>query len=387
MVALGVLLHAIGGFAAGSFYIPFKKVRNWAWESYWLAGGVFSWIIAPWVVALLVVPGLFSVLKETPSSTVFWTYFFGVLWGIGGLTFGLSMRYLGMSLGYAIALGFCAAFGTIVPPIFKGEFTELLATTSGLITLAGILVCLVGIAVCGWAGVSKEKELSEEKKKETIKEFNFAKGVLVAIFAGVMSACMAFAIEVGEPIAALAGQSGTASLWVNSPVYVFIFAGGFTTNFIWCVCLNLKNRTARDYVDARRTPLLSNYLFSALAGITWYFQFMFFGMGKTRMGAYDFSSWTIHMAFIIVFSNLWGLFFREWKGTSRRTHRLIVAGLLVLVLSTVVVGIGNYLASQEEPETPVESEVLTVIPMEIREGQTYATPRDADIQTTRSESP
>jgi len=385
MVALGVLLHAIGGFAAGSFYIPFKKVRHWAWESYWLAGGVFSWILAPWVVALLVVPRLFSVLSEAPPSTVFWTYFFGVLWGIGGLTFGLSMRYLGMSLGYAIALGFCAAFGTIVPPIFKREFADLLATTSGLITLAGILVCLVGIGICGWAGVSKERELSEEKKKETIKEFNFAKGLLVAIFAGVMSACMAFAIEAGEPIAALAGQSGTASLWVNSPVYVFIFAGGFTANFIWCVYLNLKNRTAGDYVDARKTPLLSNYLFSALAGITWYLQFMFFGMGKTRMGAYGFSSWTIHMAFIIVFSNLWGLFFREWKGTSRRTHSLVVAGLIVLVLSTVVVGVGNYLASREEQDRPVEPEVLTAIPMEIRERQTYATPRDADIQTTRSE--
>ena len=368
MVALGVLLHAIGGFAAGSFYIPFKKVRDWAWESYWLVGGVFSWVIAPWVVALLVVPGLLSVLGEAPPSTIFWTFFFGVLWGVGGLTFGLSMRYLGMSLGYAIALGFCAAFGTIVPPIFKGEFVGLLATTSGLITLAGIVVCLVGIGICGWAGVSKERELSEEKKKETIKEFNFTKGVLVAMFAGVMSACMAFAIEAGEPIASLAGQRGTPSLWVNSPVYVFIFTGGFTTNFIWCVYLNRKNRTAGDYVDARRTPLLTNYLFSALAGVTWYFQFMFFGMGKTRMGAYDFSSWTIHMAFIIVFSNLWGLFFREWKGTSRRTHRLIVSGLMVLVLSTVVVGVGNYLASREQQEMPVESDVLTAMPLEIREG-------------------
>jgi L-rhamnose-H+ transport protein len=365
MVALGVLLHAIGGFAAGSFYIPFKKVRDWAWESYWLVGGVFSWIIAPWVVALLVVPGLLSILSEAPPSTIFWTYFFGVLWGIGGLTFGLSMRYLGMSLGYAIALGFCAAFGTIVPPIFKREFVDLLATTSGLITLAGILVCLMGIAICGWAGVSKERELSEEMKKETIKEFNFTKGVLVAMFAGVMSACMAFAIEAGEPIAVRAGQGGTASLWVNSPVYVFIFAGGFTTNFIWCVYLNRKNRTAGDYVNARQTPLLRNYLFSALAGITWYLQFMFFGMGKTRMGAYDFSSWTIHMAFIIVFSNLWGLFFREWKGTSRRTHSLIITGLMVLVLSTVVVGAGNYLASREGQEMPVESDVLTAMPMEI----------------------
>jgi L-rhamnose-H+ transport protein len=346
MVALGVFLHALGGFAAGSFYIPFKKVRNWAWESYWLAGGVFSWIIAPWAVALLVVPGLFSVLRQASASSVFWTYFFGVMWGIGGLTFGLSMRYLGMSLGYAIALGFCAAFGTIIPPIFEGKFGDLLTNISGLTTLAGVLVCLIGIAICGWAGVSKEKELSDEKKKESIKEFNFAKGLWVAIFAGVMSACMAYVIAAGKPVAVLARQHGTASLWVNTPVFIFILAGGFTTNFLWCVLLNIKNRTATDYVDGGKAPLPSNYFFSALAGITWYLQFMFYGMGKTRMGEYDFSSWTIHMAFIIVFSNIWGLLFHEWKGSSRRTHQIIRLGIAVLIASTVVVGLGSYLKSQ-----------------------------------------
>ena len=348
MVGLGVLLHAVGGFAAGSFYIPFKKVRNWAWESYWLAGGVFSWIIAPWFVALLVVPGLFSVIAEAPASRIFWTYFFGILWGIGGLTFGLSMRYLGMSLGYAIALGFCAAFGTIIPPIFRGEFGELLSHTSGLVTLGGIFICLIGIAVCGWAGVSKERELPDEKKKETIKEFNFAKGLWVAIFAGVMSACMAFAIAAGEPIADLAFGAESTSLWKNSPIFIFILAGGFTTNFLWCVYLNVKNRSAKDYLKTDNTPLLSNYLFSAMAGITWYLQFMFYGMGKTRMGEYDFSSWTVHMAFIIIFSNIWALIFREWKGSSRRTLRIICLGILVLVASICVVGWGNYLKKAEK---------------------------------------
>ena len=347
IVVLGVFLHAVGGFAAGSFYIPFKKVRNWAWESYWLTSGVFSWIIAPWFVALLVVPGLFSALAEAPAASIFWTYLFGVLWGIGGLTFGLSMRYLGMSLGYAIALGFCAAFGTIIPPIFKGEFGELLAQTSGQVTLAGIFICLIGIAICGWAGVSKEKEMPYEKKKEAIKEFNFAKGVWVAIFAGIMSACMVFGIEAGKPIADLAFGKDSTSLWKNSPIFIVVFAGGFTTNFLWCVYLNIKNRTARDYVNADKAPLVNNYVFSALAGITWYLQFMFFGMGKTRMGEYDFSSWTIHMAFIIVFSNIWAMIFREWKGSSRRTHRIICLGILVLVASICVVGWGNYLKKAE----------------------------------------
>ncbi|MHC4204755.1 MAG: L-rhamnose/proton symporter RhaT [Planctomycetota bacterium] len=345
MVALGIFLHALGGFAAGSFYIPFKKVRDWAWESYWLVGGFFSWIIIPFLVALLTVPGLFSILGEAPVRSVLLCYLFGLLWGIGGLTFGLSMRYLGMSLGYAIALGFCAAFGTIIPPIFDEQIGTLLNFASGQTTLAGVVVCLVGIGICGWAGVCKEKEMPEEKKKETIKEFNFVKGLWVAVFAGVMSACMAFGIKAGKPIAQLAVDRGVHSLWQNSAVFIYILAGGFTTNFIWCVFLNLKNRTGRNYLDSGNKSLLGNYIFSAMAGTTWYFQFMFYGMGTTKMGKYDFSSWTIHMAFIIVFSNIWGLIFHEWKGSSRRTHQIVFAGILVLILSTIVVGYGNYLAA------------------------------------------
>lgn len=340
---LGVLLHALGGIAAASFYIPFKKVRVWAWETYWLVGGFFSWVLTPWIVSLLVCPNIVSVLHGAPVRAMFWSYLFGLLWGVGGLTFGLSMRYLGMSLGYALALGFCAAFGTIIPPIFGGKFIGLATTISGQTVLLGVMTCLAGIAVCGRAGVRKEGELSADDKKATISEFNFRKGVWVAIFAGVMSACMAFGIAAGKPIAALAVERGTPDIWRNTPVYIIIFAGGFTTNFVWCVYLNIKNRTGRDYISGPGGLVLLNYVLSALAGITWYMQFMFYGMGTTKMGKYDFSSWTIHMAFIIVFSNVWGLVFHEWKGSSKLTHRLVFAGMAVLVLSTVVVGFGNYL--------------------------------------------
>ncbi|MEJ2701380.1 MAG: L-rhamnose/proton symporter RhaT [Sedimentisphaerales bacterium] len=346
MVALGVLLHAIGGFAAGSFYIPFKKVRQWAWESYWLVGGVFSWIIAPWLVAALTVEDTLSLLGRAPVGSVIWSYIFGVLWGIGGLTFGLSMRYLGMSLGYAIALGFCAAFGTIIPPIFSGTFVDLVTHVSGWVILGGVMVCLAGIAVCGWAGMSKEHELSAEQKRASIKEFDFLKGLFVAVFAGVMSSCMAYGIASGKPVADLAVEQGVHPLWQNSPVLVVVLAGGFTTNFIWCVILNIKNRSAKDYVHARDGALLGNYFFSALAGITWYLQFMFYGMGTTKMGRYNFSSWTLHMAFIIVFSNVWALLLREWKGSSRRTLTIVVCGILIVVLSTVLIGAGNYIASR-----------------------------------------
>ena len=342
---LGVFLHALGGLAAGSFYIPYTRVRNWAWESYWLVGGVFSWILAPWIVAYLTCPDVFAILREAPRSSLFWCYIFGLIWGVGGLTFGLSMRYLGMSLGYALALGFCAAFGTIIPPLFNGVFPALISSASGLVTLGGVAVCLGGIALCGQAGIWKEHELSAEEKRATIREFSFAKGVWVAIFAGVMSACMAFAIAAGKPIAALAVSHGSQKLWQNTPVFIIILAGGFTTNFIWCALLNFRNRTAGDYVNRASAPLLANYVLSALAGVTWYLQFMFYGMGTTQMGRYDFSSWTIHMAFIIVFSNLWALLFHEWRGTSPKTHRLVFAGIVVLIASTVVVGIGNYLAA------------------------------------------
>ncbi len=373
---LGVLLHALGGFAAGSFYIPYKQVRGWAWETYWLVGGFFSWIITPWVVGALTCPDLLRVLTSASGRTVLWTYLFGVLWGIGGLTFGLSMRYLGLSLGMALSLGFCAVFGTLVPPVFEGRIAGLVGTTSGRVVVLGILVCLTGIAMCGGAGMRKERELTDAEKKASIAEFNFVKGAWVAAFAGVMSSCMAFAFAAGKPIAEAAIRSGARPLFQNFPVMIVALLGGFTTNSIWCVALSLRNRTGRDYLRVKMAgtdvpaamadasggspnmpdpppgsaspavpSLLSNYLFSALAGITWYFQFFFYGMGTTKMGKYDFSSWTIHMAFIITFSSLWGIYFHEWKGTGRPTRRLVVAGILVLILSTVVVGAGNYLAT------------------------------------------
>jgi L-rhamnose-H+ transport protein len=345
---LGVFLHGVGGLAAGSFYVPFRRVKQWAWESYWLVGGVFSWIIAPWVVALLACPDLIAVLRASPAENIFWTYAFGILWGIGGLTFGLSMRYLGLSLGYALSLGFCATFGTIIPAWYDGKILDLVRKTSGEITLGGIVVCLAGIAVCGLAGRRKEREMSAEEKQAAIREFNFVKGVWVAVFAGIMSACMALGFRAGKPIADIAATSGMPDICKNWPLLVVVLAGGFTTNFIWCVILNLKNKSHGDYVSGPAGRLALNYLFSALAGVVWYGQFFFYGMGTTKMGRYDFTSWSIHMAFIIVFSNLWGIYLKEWKGTGRLTHAVVWAGIVILVLSTIVIGYGNYVAALEK---------------------------------------
>jgi L-rhamnose-H+ transport protein len=355
---LGVCFHWLGGLASGSFYVPYRKVRNWAWETYWLVGGFFSWIIAPWVLALALTNDLVGVLSHTPTRTLFFAWLFGTLWGIGGLTFGLTMRYLGMSLGMGVALGFCAAFGTLVPPIFKGQLAAIAASTPGKVTLTGVAVCLTGIAIAALAGLSKEREMSDDKKKAAIKEFNFRKGMLVAVFSGIMSSCFAFGLDAGAPISALSAAAGTGTIWTGLPKLVVVLLGGFTTNLIWCIILNLRNRTAYQYVsrtlraDVRgddpspgdlQIPVASNLFFCAVAGTTWYLQFFFYTMGETQMGRYAFSSWTLHMASIIIFSTMWGWILHEWTGASRRTHLLIATGISILILSTLTVGLGNYL--------------------------------------------
>jgi len=380
---LGVFFHWLGGLASGSFYVPFRRVKSWAWETYWLVGGFFSWIIVPWILALAMTSDLAGVLHEAPGRSLFWTYSFGVLWGLGGLTFGLTMRYLGMSLGMAVALGYTAAFGTLIPPIFRGVFaTEVLGTRSGLTILIGVAVCLLGIVLAGAAGVSKEKEMSEAQKRAAIQEFDLKKGLLLATFSGAMSACFAYGLAAGDPIKALTVQHGTPALWQGLPVLVVLLLGGFTTNFIWCAILNHRNRTSYQYFSSEmrgdlpvrahepiienvtdapaeemavsadptdgtlpRAPMLANYFFSALAGTTWYFQFFFYTMGDTQMGRFKSSSWTLHMASIIIFSTLWGIALKEWNGTGFRTKSLVTCSLIVLVGSTVIVGYGNYLGA------------------------------------------
>ncbi len=343
--ALGVLLHAIGGLAAASFYIPYRRVQAWSWETYWLVGGVFSWIVAPWAFSLAILPQTTEILRDASRGTLSWTFFFGVLWGVGGLTFGLTMRYLGIALGYAIALGLCAAFGTLMPPLFNGQLGEILARGSGQVVVLGVFVCLAGIAVSGRAGMRKEGEVSEADKKAVVAEFSLGRGMAVAVACGVMSASMAYGIAAGKPIAGAALARGAPSLWQNLPVLIVILTGGFLTNCVWCLFLSLKNRSGADYLRGE-APLLANYLLCALAGLTWYLQFFFYGMGTTRMGRYDFSSWTLHMASIIIFSTLWGIALHEWKGTTLGTRQLVATGLALLVASTVIVGYGNYLAAQ-----------------------------------------
>lgn len=354
-VIFGIIYHFIGGFASGSFYIPYKKVRGWAWESFWIVGGIFSWLIVPPLAAWLTIPHFADIISATHGNILFLTYFFGLLWGIGGLTYGLGVRYLGVSLGSTIILGLCAVFGALIPSVYynffpqdgKDTFAMLLHSQWGQMVLLGIVICVIGIIICGKAGTMKEKELAAGKADvEDNKEYRFGLGLFVAIVSGVLSACFNFGIEAGKSMADTANEVWKAAhpgqgnfLFQNNVTYIVILWGGLTTNLVWCMILNARNKTFGDYTD-KRQPLLKNYLFCALAGTTWFLQFFFYGMGESKMGN-GASSWILHMAFIILVANVWGLFLKEWKGVSRKAVVTVIAGIATIILSVLVVGYGN----------------------------------------------
>lgn len=348
-VLLGLIYHTVGGVFSGSFYMPYNRVRGWAWESYWIVGGLFSWLIIPPLAALLTVPDFGAIIGATALSIKSITFLMGLLWGIGGLTYGLGVRYLGMSLGSSVVLGFCSAFGALVPPIYYGlnptpgktTFGQMLDSSGGQLVLLGVGVCLVGIALLGRAGMLKEADLSEAEQQASVKEFSLVKGLVIAIFSGILSSFFNFGIEAGKPMAEAAVQLGNNPLFQNNVTYVVLLWGGLTTNLIWCLYLNARNHTFGDYTNTK-TPIGRNVLLSGLAGTMWFLQFFFYGMGESKLGN-GASSWIVHMATIILTANLWGLYLREWSGVSARTARTFAAGISLILISIVLVGIGNYL--------------------------------------------
>ena len=328
-IVIGLLIIAVGAFCQSSSYVPIDKIKDWSWESYWLVQGIFAWLVFPLLGACLAVPeghSLMELFAADPKASLL-TMFFGVLWGIGGLTFGLSMRYLGVALGQSIALGTCAGLGTILTPVFTGNVSDLT-----LPVIVGVMVTLAGIGVIGLAGHMKSQSLSDEEKKEAVKDFNFTKGIIVALLAGFMSACFSIGLGFGE---GLNFGEQTDPMFRTLPATLLVTIGGFITNAAYCFFQNQKNSTWADY--KKSSLYANNVLFCALAGLLWYSQFFGLSLGKgflTESATLLTFSWCILMALNVTFSNVWGIILKEWKGCSSKTITVLLAGILILIISS-----------------------------------------------------
>jgi len=334
-IIIGLIIIALGAFCQSSCYVPINKIKSWSWESYWIVQGVFAWLVLPLLGALLAVPeghSLWLLFTKSPESTLL-TIFFGVLWGIGGLTFGLSMRYLGVALGQSIALGTCAGLGTILGPValnwlYPGQ--DMLSSLT-LAVIIGVIVTLIGIAVIGMAGSMKSASLSDEEKRAAVKDFNFGKGIIVALVCGLMSACFAIGLAVGGEIR----YDGANPMFESLPATFLVTLGGFITNAVYCFAQNSKNKTWGDY--KKGSVWLNNLIFCIIAGALWYSQFFGLSLGKgflTDSAALLAFAWCILMALNVVFSNLWGIILKEWAGCSKKTLATLAIGIVILIVST-----------------------------------------------------
>ena len=352
-VIIGLSMLILGGLSAGSSYVPLKGVKGWAWESLWAVQGIVAWLLLPLLLALLATPHLFAVLKETPGTTLAETYAFGFLWGLGGLAWGMAVRYIGIALGFSIATGFLSSLGTMVPIMAEGKLAATLATPSGRITIASIALSLIGITICGRAGWLRDKKARNDQgsEKTARQQFNFKKGISLALAAGILGACFAFGIAAGDPVKQNAIANGAAPQWAAAPIFFVELLGGITVNLIYCIAMNRRNKTFNDYRRAEcpgthaacSKTLRSNYAFSALVGLLWYLQFVFYGMASFYMGPYSFANWSVHMSFMVVASNLWGYYHKEWSNAGRTTIRLNTAGITILVIAGIIMGISQYL--------------------------------------------
>ncbi|MBK5719603.1 L-rhamnose/proton symporter RhaT [Dysgonomonas sp. Marseille-P4677] len=338
---LGLLIIAIGSLGQSSSYVPIKKIKDWSWESFWLVQGIFAWLVFPLLGALLAIPDGQNLLDLWASGGAIKAIIFGILWGVGGLTFGLSMRYLGVALGQSIALGTCAAFGTLFPALLYGKD---LLHGEGVMLLIGVCITLAGIAIIGYAGSLRSKNMSDEEKKAAVKDFALTKGLLVALLAGIMSACFALGLEAGIPIKEAALSKGVEPLFAGLPVIFLVTLGGFMTNATYCIQQNIKNKTGKEYLSVPKKILINNILFCALAGVLWYSQFFGLEMGKSFLTESPILlafSWSILMSLNVLFSNVWGIILKEWKGVNKSTITVLIVGLIVLISSIIVVAMAQ----------------------------------------------
>ncbi len=341
-ILLGILLIAAGAFSSGSFAVPFGKIKNWKWETYWMIFSLGAYILFPLAACLVFAPDFVQIILSTPSNTVLTVFLLGAVYGVGNLSFGLALRYLGLSLGYALALGLMLAIGTLIPPIIDGRLQIMMQKSGGNLLIIGILVACFGIALSAWSGILKDKSVSQAKKQESIGEFNLVKGAMAAILVGITGSAMSLGFEQGIPISDMAALKGVDPLFTMMPVLIVLFSGTFITTIFWCTYLGYKNNSLKDYGQAESTAQLSsNYLYALLAGVLWFGQFIVYGMGKSKMGPFTFTSWGILMALTIVFATVWGLMRNEWKGAPRKVYILMVLSLIIIIVSSFMIGISG----------------------------------------------
>lgn len=344
-LAEGVLLHAVGALSAALCYTPQKKATHWSWQTFWLAQAAVCWLLLPVLIAVLTIPQLPAVLREAPTDAMWKSFALGALYGVGGTAFGLAIKHVGFSLTYAVSVGLSCVLGTLIPPLYQGRLSEILAQTGAVWIVCGVVVGIVGIGLCGLAGVAKERDL---QRKSMALQFNVRKGLPLCILAGVLSACYSFSLDQGQPIADVAEQYGAGDFQGNV-IYLFSNTGAFLVTSIYCVYLHRKFRTFKEYrvlggsANLMSRKLTLHYLLACLTGVMWYMQFFFYGLGHVRMGNFKFSSWAIHMIMLVLISLVTGLLMKEWMGTRRWTIMTLYGALLILVTSVLLLTYGNYL--------------------------------------------
>jgi L-rhamnose-H+ transport protein len=340
---LGVVLHAVGAFLAATCYTPQKKVHGWSWQSYWITQAFVCWFLLPIAGAALTIPDLVAVLREAPREAMVNTFLLGALYGVGGTAFGLSIRYIGFLLTYAIAVGLSSVLGTLIPPIVRGMLGEILSGPGADWIIAGLVVGTVGIAVTGLAGRLKELDLAASQGRG---EFSLGKGLAISMLAGVLSAVYGLSLEAGDAIADVATAHG-AGVWRGNVVYIFSNTGAFLTTAVYCLFLHVRQGTLGELVGSsagrKEAPLRLNLALATLTGFLWYGQFFFYNLGHVRMGRYEFTSWAIHMTMLVLFSNLVGLVLREWRGCRRPAHVAVAAALALLIGAVSLLTYGSRL--------------------------------------------
>jgi L-rhamnose-H+ transport protein len=341
-IFFGIILIATGAFSAGSFAVPFGKIKGWQWETYWMVFSLGAYIILPFIACLIFAPNWLDSIKSTPPNVLVIVFLLGAVYGIGNLSFGLSLRYLGLSLGYALSLGLMLAIGTLIPPLIDGRLQLMIESSGGNLLLAGIAVAAFGIALSAWAGIAKDKSVTQEKKLESVSEFNLVKGILAALLVGVTGSAMALGFEQGLPLSVMAEEIGIDPLFSMMPVYLVLLLGTFGSTLVWCLFLGIKNKSIKNYSEAKSNRIIIfNYSFGLLAGLLWFSQFIFYGMGKSKMGPFTFTSWGILMALTIGFAAVWGLIRGEWKGAPARVYVIMALSLLILIAASFMIGISG----------------------------------------------